>query len=464
MKIVIVGDGKVGSALTEMLSGEEHDIVIIDSNKRVLNEALESSDVRVVHGNGAAWEVQQEADVEDSDLFIAATSADEINILSCMLARRLGCPHTIARVRNPDYRQQLIYMKDELGLSMTVNPELSAAQEIFRLLQFPSFMQRDTFAKGRVEIVQIDLSEGSRISAKLAGKTLSEIYRAARVKLLVCSVERGNKVYIPDGEFRLKKGDSIFVTALSTDLARLMRNLELVQEKLKNVLIVGGGRISFYLARELLSSGIEVKIIEKDARRCRELAEYLPQAMIIEADGTEKWLLDAEGIQRTDAVITLTNMDEENLIISMYADFKNVPNVITKMNRTEYAEVFRDKGIERVVSPKELCSHEIARYVRAMQLAEGDSALTLHRIGRMEALEFRAAAETNHLGVNLSEVSLRPGILIACINRGGRIIIPGGKDTLEEGDTVIIATTADRKVKDLNDIFANEYHAEERAR
>ncbi len=454
MRIAIVGDGKVGSALTEQLAKEGHDIVVIDSNKAVLREAVEELDVMVVHGNGATLKVQDLADVEHSDLLIAATSADEINLLCCIIARKLGCPHTIARVRNPEYAHQLYFLKDELGLSMMVNPELAAASEIFRLLQFPSFLQRDSFAKGRVEIVEIEV----RGESKLIGKKLAELYKTARVKVLVCAVERGDDVLIPDGNFKLRKHDKLYVTASSKDLAKLIHNLGLERRKIRNVLIVGGGNIAYYLAEDLIASGVDVKIIEIDPERCLLLAEALPRATVIEADGSERGVLDSEGIGGTDAVVTLTNIDEENLIISMYADFAGVSKVITKINRTEYHEVFRDRGIECVVSPKELCSHEIVRYVRAMHNTTEDSIITLHRIvgGRMEALEFKANENTWYLGMTLSQLRLKKDILIACISRQGEIIIPQGSDSIRPGDTVIVVTTAEKIVHDLNDIFEEQ--------
>ncbi len=457
MRIVIVGDGKVGSALSEELSSEGHDIVVIDSNRAVLSEALEELDVMVVHGNGAALEVQKAADVGESDLLIAATSGDEINILCCMLARKLGCPHTIARVRNPDYSEQIFVLKEELGLSMTVNPEWAAANEIFRMLQFPSFLHRDSFAKGRVEIVEMEIREESL----LIGKKLLEIYEIAKVKVLVCAVERGEDVAIPDGNFELQQGDLIYVTASSADLAKLIRNMGMDRRKVKNTIIVGGSRIAYYLAGKLIDVGVDVKIIERDEARSFELAGMLPKAVIIQADGTERHILDSEGIARTDAVVTLTNMDEENLIISMYADYKKVPKVVTKMNRVEYYEVFHDKGIDSVVSPKELCTNEIVRYVRAMQNKTGGSVITLHRVGKMEALEFRANESTHHLGMTLIDIVLKPGILIACINRKNKIIIPKGDDTIEAGDTVIIVTTTEANIADLNDIFDEQVMARE---
>ncbi len=450
MRIVVVGDGKVGSALSEKLSAEGHDIVVIDSNRDVLREALEELDVMVVHGNGASIEVQRTAGGEESDLLIAATSADEINMLCCIVARKLGCPNTIARVRNPDYTRQLFELKEELGLSMAVNPEFAAANEVFHMLQFPTFLQRDSFAKGRVEIVELELEEDS----KLIDMRLSDLYKTAKVRVLVCAVERENKTYIPDGGFMLRQNDTIFVAASSKDLVRLIRNLGLVQLRVRDVMIIGGSRTAYYLAHELLETGVSVKLFELKEQRCMELADALPKATVIHADGTERHVLDAEGIEYTDAVVTLTDRDEENMIVSMYADFKNVPKVVTKINRVEYYEVFKDKGVDSVVSPKEICTEEIIRYVRAMQTTADSPVITLRRIGRMEALEFCATRHTYCLGMTLIDIKLKPNILIASINRRNRVIIPRGSDRIEEGDTVIVVTTEDTKIRELNDIFA----------
>lgn len=451
MKIVIVGDGKVGFALTAQLAQEGHDIVVIDNNKKVLQESAEQLDVMVVHGNGAGVKAQKQAGVEDADLLIAATSADEINLLCCIVARKLGSAHTIARVRNPEYVEQIYFLKDELGLSMTINPERAAAREISRLLQFPSFLKRDSFAKGRAEIVEMVIKEGSVLEDKL----LSELYQIAKVQVLVCAVKRGGRAYIPDGSFRLMRGDRIFVTAPTHNLARLIKHLGLQTQKIREVILVGGSSIAYYLAMDLFLNGIRVKIIESQADRCLELAELLPKAMIIHGDGANQSVLLAEGIEKTDAVVTLTNLDEENFLVSMYANYLKVPKVITKINRTEFNDIFQDKGIDCVVSPKLLTANDIVRYVRAMQNKTGDSMITLHRIAddMAEAMEFPVTEETRHLGETLIKIRLRPNILIACINRRGKIIIPKGDDTIELNDTVIVVTTAEQRINELNDIF-----------
>lgn len=451
MKIVIVGDGKVGSALTVQLSKEGHDVVVIDNNRDVLFEAEQSLDVNVVHGNGATLKTLKMANADSSDLLIAATSADETNLLCCIMARKLGCRHTIARVRNPEYYSQMFLLKDELGFSMMINPERSTANEIYRLLQFPSFLKRDSFAKGRVEIVELEVREGG----VLAGSRLFQMEHLVKVKVLVCVVERGNQVFIPDGNFLLQPGDRLSVTASSSDLTKLIRSLGLYRKKVKDVMIVGGSRIAFYLAEKLLNSGASVKVIDIDAARCRELADMLPKATVIHADGSDRNVLDAEGLAQTDAVVTLTNIDEENLIISMYANYLGTYKVITKINRTEYSEILSGKGIDCIISPKDLCCNDIVRYVRAMGNTKGGSMLTLHRIvdDRVEAIEFRAKEGLPQLGKKLSQLHLKPNTLIACLNRGSRIIIPKGSDTIEKGDTVIVAALSDLAVRDLSDIF-----------
>lgn len=457
---MIVGDGKVGYALTEKLSSEDNDVVVIDSNKQVLREAEDEFDVQVVHGNGASRRVQEAAEVGTSNLMIAATSADEINLLCCMIARKLGCPHTIARVRNPVYASDFFFLKDELGLSMMVNPDASCSDEIFRLLQFPSFLQRDSFAKGRVEIVEIELRPGS----PLIGKTLMEVGEIAKAKVLVCAVERSGDVYVPGGSFLFQEKDRISVTARSLDLAKLVRNLGLSTRRIRSVMIIGGGsRIAGYLTKQLIAAGVSVTLIDSDPTKCEQLAQEFPKAVVILGDGSNRRVLDAEGLQHMDAVVTLTNIDEENLIISMYADHEGVAKVITKINRTEYREIFGDRGIGRVVCPKELCTNDIVRYVRAMRNRTGGEVLTMHRIvnGKMEALEFRATNALKYAGRTLAEVDIRPGILVACINRNGNVIIPQGSDSIQPGDTVIIVTYADRDISDLNEIFADTGSIEE---
>lgn len=454
MNIIIVGDGKVGAALAQQLSSENHNVTIIDSNAQVLSESAELLDVITVEGNGASMATLREAGAETADLLIAATSLDELNLLTCLTAKKLGCAHTIARIRNPEYSDQLIDMREELGLSLTVNPEQTAAHESYQLLQFPSILKRESFAKGRVEIVAVPVQEGS----KLAGLPLHKLYEIARVKVLVCAVERQGGVHIPGGSFVLQAGDTIFVTAALQDLAQLVHNLGLVEHKVKSLLIIGGSRIAFYLASRCLSSGIGVKIIERSHARCVELAERLPRATIIEADGSRQEVLDAEGLKSFDAVITLTGMDEENVVLSMFAQHLGVSKVITKINRVEYDQLFRKVGLGSIISPKALCCATILRYVRAMSTAkDAEGLLALHPIanGQAEALEFQAGPATRHCGQPLKDIPLKSGILISCITHHGKTIIPNGDASFHPGDTIIVVTGGDRAITELDGIFAD---------
>ncbi len=454
MKIVIIGDGKVGNTLTQELTREGHDLMVIDSRKDVLTQAEERMDVMVMQGNGASVEVQRQAGVPTCDLMIAATSADEVNFVCCMIARKLGCKHTIARSRNPEYEDALHLLREELGLSMAVNPEKSAAREILGLLQYPSFLRRDVFAKGRAEIVGIPVHTGS----KLDGMALQTLYKKLRVRVLVCAVERGEAVMIPDGSFVLQAGDHAYVTAPAQELMTLVRVLELERVKVHNALIVGGSRIAFYLTQMLSDAGVHVKIIENNRQRCNKLSAELPTATIVCADGTSFQTLAEEGIDETDAVVTLTDIDEQNLIISMFANQKHVPKVITKINRTEYEDILRKTGTECVVTPKLLVANDILRYVRAMENRQGDNVIALHRMlgGRIEALEFRVSASTVSRGIPLKKLQIVPGFLVAVINHKGSVFVPSGSDRFLEGDTVVLATTTGRKVDSLNDVLSVE--------
>ncbi len=454
MNIIIVGDGKVGAAMAEQLSREDHNVTIIDSDPQVLSESTERLDVMTVVGNGAAMSTLREAGAESADLLIAATSLDELNLLTCLTAKKLGCRHTIARIRNLEYTDQLVAMRAELGLSMTVNPDQAAALEAYQLLQFPSVLKRESFAKSRVEIVAVPVAEGS----KLAGLPLRKLYEIARVKVLVCAVQRDGQVHIPGGSFVLQAGDTIFVTAGVKDLAQLVRDLGFVEHKVKSLLIIGGSRIAFYLAARCLDSGIAVKIIEQSHKRCVALAERLPKATVIEADGSRQEVLDAEGMKDFDAVITLTGMDEENLVLSMLAQHLGVSKVITKINRVEYDQLFRKMGIGSIISPKALCCANIVRYVRAMSTAQdAEGLLALHPIaeGQAEALEFQAGPATRHCGQPLKDIPLKSGILISCITHQGRTMIPKGDTCFYPGDTLIVVTAGGRAITELDSIFAD---------
>ncbi len=451
MKIVIVGGGKVGYAIAREMSGEGHDITIIDHSRENVEYLSLALDGMVIFGDGNSLEALRAANVGESDLMIAATPNDEVNILCCILAKKLGCPNTIARIRRWEYREEIHLLREELGLSMMVTPDGSAAREIFRLLQFPGFLKRESFAKSRVEIVAVQLAEKSI----LAGKKLADLPRLLRQKILICAVRRGEEVMIPDGSFRLEAGDEILVTAPATELSRLMEHLGLQKHKMKNVMIVGGSRMGVSLARQLSESGVRVKLLDKDPERCRMVAEMLPEVLVLCADGTRQDVLNSENITQMDAVVALTNMDEENVFICMYANMAGVPQAIPKVNRTEYGAVCQNCGISYFVSPKNICAQEIMRYVRAMQSTDAEAVLSVYRLmdGKVEALEFEVKPDTPHMGERLADVKLKPNILLACITRRGRVIFPGGSDCLEPEDTVVVLASSDQALAELRDIF-----------
>ncbi len=451
MQIVIVGDGKVGLALTQMLTAEDHNVTVVDSNPKVLESTQEEYDAMAVVGHGASRRVLEQAGAAEADLLIAATSSDEVNLLSCLVAKHLGAASTIARVRNPEYADALGLLRDDLGLSFAINPEEACAREAFRLLQFPSFVGREVFAQGKVEIVRFRLLAGS----PLANVPLHELYPAARVRVLVCAVDREGDVTIPNGSFVLREGDDLYVTAASADLATLIKNLGLSTRKITQVTIVGGSLLALYLAKMLLGSGVGVKIIERDPLRAAFLSEAVPEADVVAADGTDKDVLQSEGIHRSDALVALTGIDEENIVLSMYARQLGLETTITKCNRDQYTAMIRKMGIDTVISPKTNCAEDIVRYVRAMENSVGGEMITLHQIagGQAEAMEFRADNTTRGLGIPLATLQLKKGILVTCIYRGRTAIIPRGDTAIQQGDRVVVVTTTGRLIGDLSDIL-----------
>lgn len=456
MKIVIVGDGKVGHTLTKILSGEGHDITIIDSNLDRLHETQDSLDVAVVEGNGALIDVQLAAGAQHSDLLIAATSSDEINLLCCFVGRKLGCKNTVARVRNPEYDQQLGFLKEDLGLSFSINPEKAAAKEIFSLLQFPSFLKRDSFAKGLVELVEIRLKPDNI----LVGRRLDGMSDIWNVNALICAVERDSEVYIPSGSFCLQAEDKITVAAETAQLIELLNALQIAHKKTRQVMIIGGSRIAAYLAARLLKTNVNVTIIEQKKERCAELSELLPKALIIHGNGAEEDVLYAEGIREMDAVVTLTGIDEENLVLSMLANHIGVPKTIAKMNRLEFTEALSNIGVDTIVRPKLLTANEIVRYVRAVGATEGGCVDTLYRMadGKVEALGFTVPGSACYLNISLADLELKSNTLIASIIRKGHVIIPNGTTCIQAGDNVVVLMRAQPQVvSSLNDIFVEQF-------
>ncbi|MGN0350882.1 MAG: Trk system potassium transporter TrkA [Roseburia sp.] len=451
MNIIIAGDGKVGRTLTRKLSGEGHDLTLIDLKQNVIDSSVEQYDVMAVQGNCASMQVLLDAGVKKADLLIAATGADEINLLSCMTAHGMNENiHTIARIRNPEYTNQIYGMRDVFALSMVVNPERQTAQEIERLLKYPGFLRRDTFARGRVEIVELRVDSDS----KLCNVALNDLAGIVKCKVLVCAVRRDGVVEIPDGTFVLREGDRIFVTASTDSLTTLLKNLGVITHKVKRVILCGGGRISYYLAELLQKSGITVQLIEQDRERCVELSNLLPNVCVIHGDASNQFLLESEGIDSSDAVVTLTGLDEMNMIISLYAQKCGVFQVITKVGHMENSSIQDSLSLGSVVCPKELCCNNIVRYVRAMQNKTG-AALTVHTIadGQAEALEFMVEESFSRCGIPLKDLRTKRNVLIVSITHKNKTELPNGESSIEVGDTVIVVVNGDMVIHQLEDIF-----------
>lgn len=450
MKIVIIGAGKIGVTLTEQLTAEGHRVTLVDKDADALETIGNELDIMTVAGNGISKETQEEADIPEADLVISVMSTDEQNLLACLTARKLGVGNTIARVRNPEYAKSLVLLKDDLGLSMALNPELASATEIARLLRAPSAMKIDTFSKGRVELFKVRLPDHS----PLAGMRLSELGRLY-AGILICVVERGvQDVFIPDGSFVLQKGDRISFVAKPKVAAKFFHKIGIQTSPIKQVMLLGGGRISYYLARQLMEFGIDVKIIEIDQDVCNALAIQLPEATVIHGDATDERLLAREGIARMDAVASLTGIDEENILMSLYAGSVSDAKIITKINRTAFSHIVQSMDLGSVFHPRKIAANAIVRYARAMQNSLGSNVETLYKIveGKAEALEFRASARSAVCGKPLMELPLLPNLLIGAINRDGKILTPSGRDIIQPDDTVIVVTGV-MGLNDLDDIL-----------
>ena len=452
MNIIIAGNGKVGTSLALRLSEEGYSLTLIDSDPAVLAEVCEACDVIGVQGNCASMPVLQQAGVADADLLIAATSMDEVNLLCCTTAHGLNPRlHTIARIRNPEYTQQIYTMRDVFALSLSVNPEQQAAREIESLLRLPGFLQRDTFAKGRTAIVELRVDRDS----KLRNMLLNNLNSIVKCKVLVCAVLRNGAAITPGGNFLLQEGDRIFVTAPTANLSTLLKNLNIVTRKVRKVLLCGGGRVSLYLAELLCRDGISVDIIEKNYDRCVQLAAALPEATVLCGDATDKPLLEECGLSGCDAVVSLTGMDEMNMSISLYANTRGVPQVITKLGHIENRSISNNLSLGSVISPRELSCDTIIRYVRAMSNHSG-TAESVHTIadGQVEAVEFRVDTHTQYQATPLKEIRLRDGVLLVSITHGSVTEIPGGNSIFLEGDTIVAVTSRRGSLRQINDIFA----------
>lgn len=455
MKILIAGCGKVGLTLAQHLSAENHDVTIVDTRDAALKRASDTLDVMCLKGSATSMPVLRQAQADRSDVVIAATGSDEINMLCCHCAKRLGVKYAAARVRNAEYSADMEGLKTELGINLVINPEHAAAVEISRLIRLPSAANIETFRRGEVELVGFPTQEGDFLN----GQPLSQLAPVLRpLSILFCAVERGEEFFIPGGNFVIQKGDTVYVMGEPAGISQFFRRLGRDVQKIRSVFIVGGGRIAYYLIRQLKGFGLKVKLVEKDEARCRQIAEQFPQALVICGDGTDPELLSAEHLSGSDAFVALTDRDEENLIISLYAMQSGVSKVVAKSNREDYFGIARSAGLASLVSPKLTTANLILRTVRGMQNKKGSVMTALHRIagGKAEAAEFLVNRTTRHLGVPLKDLKLKKGVLAAMIYRKGKIIIPEGSTALEEGDSVIIISS-NAGIIDVNDIYDESF-------
>lgn len=451
MKIIVVGCGKVGYALAEQLDKEGHDITVIDKDDKKLEKISSTMDVYCINGNGASHNVQMEAGIKDADLLISMTDSDEVNMLCCLIAKKAGNCQTIARIRKPEYFEEVSFLKDELGLSMAINPEQTAAAEMSRLIQYPKALEVETFVKGRVTMIKVVIAEKS----PLDGVVLKDIGKVVSNRVLVCIVKRGNDVVIPDGNFMLQAGDAVSLILPVEESTAFFKKMGIKTPPIKSVMIAGGGTTSYYLAKQLNKTGVKVKIIDEKLERCEELSELLPDATIINGWCIDKNLLLSEGIKDTDAMIALTSLDEENIMLTLYAKAIADCKTMTLVDKITFQEVMDNMDLDTVISVKNLTTAAIVRYVRAMQNSYGSNVQTLHRLaeGKVEALEFRVRDKAKVIGKTLYELQLKKNLLVCCISRKGKIITPSGRDELMPGDGVVVVTT-NMGLDDIDDILA----------
>lgn len=440
MKIIIIGGGKVGLTLAEHLSTEDHEVTVIDKNQQRLNEAVDKLDVLGIAGNGATIPILEKAGAANADLVIAVTEADELNLLACLISRRIGANYAIARVRNPEYSDMVSLIKDNMDLSLTINPELSCASEIARVLRFPKMIDIDTFAKGKVELLQFVLPDNN----PLIGLKLREMSSFTRdCSILICAVERNEHVYIPSGEFTLEKYDKLSIIGDPSSQMNFFNRIGMMPDRIRSIMIVGGGRIAYYLAEQIIPMGISVKIIESDYNRCVHLSELLPDADIICGDGSDQQLLMDEGVEIVDAFASLTGIDEENIMLSLHVGSLSKAKLITKIARNPFTSVISNLNLGSVFYPRMIAAEHILSYVRALQNSYGSNVETLYKIvdSKAEALEFYVTDDCRLIKTPLSELKTKKNLLIGSINRGGKIIIPSGSDMFLSGDTVVVITT-----------------------
>ena len=450
MKIIIIGSGKVGFTLAKQLSGENHDLVLIDHRAEAMQVADNTLDILCLEGSGASIQILLEAGVRSADLVISVTGSDELNIVCCLIAKKLGARHTVARIRSPEYFREANLLKREVGLNMIINPEYAAAQEISRLLRVPSAFSVETFARGLVELIGFPILE----SDGLAGLSLFEYNKRRSNGVLMCAVIRGSEVYVPNGRFVPQVGDKAYVIGSQREIARFFHTLGRDGNRIRAITVLGGSKIATYLTWAVEKVGMKVRIVEQDPVKCLSLSEKLPDSMILQGDGTDSAVIDAEGLLDTDAFIALTNRDEENLLMAMTAQRRGVKKVIAKMSRPNYIDMMRESGVDSIISPKDITANQISAYVRSLARSEGSAVENVYKPlgGAVEAVGFTATASTRFLDTPLKDLRLKPGMLVAAIAREGRTIIPDGSASIRAGDKVIVMAKS-LFLQDLNDIL-----------
>ncbi|MDO5095108.1 MAG: Trk system potassium transporter TrkA [Peptostreptococcaceae bacterium] len=450
MQIIVIGGGKVGDSLAYHLTREGCNVTVIDTNLKLLEKFTQTYDIIGIHGNGTSRDILLQADVANADMLIAVTQSDEINTLCCMVGKELGAKYTIARVRKPEYSNQVLFMQKGLKIDLILNPDQVAASYISRIIQYPSTLEVETFVKGKVNLVGFEIPEGN----PLANQRLADISRNLNIDILVCCVTRENEVFIPNGDFVLAENDRIYVTATSGELSNFFKTVGIINTKIKDVMLIGGGSISYYVAKNLEEMRMNVRVIEINPERAEDLSKMIPNSTVINGDGTNPEILDEENLESMDACISLTGIDEENIIISLYANSKNVRKVITKVNRYGFIKMISNSGIGAIVTPKEMIVQRIVRYVRAKINSKGSNVQTLYKLlnNRVEALEFKVAEDADFINIPIKEMPIKSDIMLAYIIRNGKIIFPRGNDFLLPDDNVIVVTTI-KYLSDLKDIF-----------
>ena len=450
MHVVVIGAGKIGKFLISSLREEGHDVVVVDIDEQRVDRIVEEQDVNGICGNGTHYDVLREANIQNAYLVIATTLSDEINILSCLIARKMGARHAIARVRGPEYVNQIDFMKNELHISMMVNPDMSVANEISRILKFPAATNYETFANGRIDMIEVKVKGDNDI----IDKPIYEISRMYGNQFLICAVCRNEDVFIPNGNFVIREKDSIYICGSHKTIENILKGMKILKHRIKNVMIIGGSRIAHYLTMMLMKMGMNVTVIEKNRERCKFLADHLPDARIVLGNSADHKLLIEEGIANSDAVVNVTDSDEGNFLVAMYAQSFNVKKLVTKINEPEFYQLYSKIMGESAISMSQITSSIIVKYMRAKLNAEGEEIKNLYKLmdGRIEAIEFVAQGNKDYIGVPIKELKFKKDILVAAISRKKMIIFPTGDDTIQENDSVIVVTKG-KAIRSLEDIF-----------